>query len=227
MAESRDRLVEENLELVDLVASRLKRQFTLSMSMEDLRAYGVQGLLEAADRFDATRGTSFSGFAYYRVRGAILDGMRKTGWYSRGDYIRYRAEERANEYLRNVADRSAEGAPAPAPTEQVLEDIATVLDGIVTVHVASFGEAEESELADERLPAADEVLGNREIQSKVRKAVATLPNSERRLMELYYFEDKNLAEAGEVMGLSKSWVCRLHARAINLLRDALGNLAEC
>jgi RNA polymerase sigma factor for flagellar operon FliA len=227
MAESRDRLVEENLELVDLVASRLKRQFTLSMSMDDLRAYGVQGLLEAADRFDASRGTSFSGFAYYRVRGSILDGMRKSGWYSRGDYTRYRAEERANEYLRSLADRSIEGAPAAAPSEQILEDIASVLDGIATVHVASLGEADESELSDERLPAADDALGEKELRSKVRKAVATLPKSERRLMELYYFEDKNLAEAGEVMGLSKSWVCRLHARAINLLRDALATLAEC
>lgn len=227
MAEPRDRLVEENLELVDLVASRLKRQFNLSMSMEDLRAYGVQGLLEAADRYDVTRGTAFSGFAYYRVRGAILDGMRKTGWYSRGDYIRYRAEERANEYLRSVADRSAEGVSVPAPTEQVLEDIAVVLEGITTVHIASFGEEEEAELADDRLPAAEEILGNKEIHSQVRKAVATLPDSERRLMELYYFEDKNLEEAGKVMGLSKSWVCRLHARAINLLRDALGHVAEC
>jgi len=76
-------------------------------------------------------------------------------------------------------------------------------------------------VADERLPPPDADLTRLQDTVRVRKAIETLPEKERRLMELYYFAEKNLEEAGAELGLSKSWACRLHARAVNLLREAL------
>jgi RNA polymerase sigma factor for flagellar operon FliA len=148
------------------------------------------------------------------------------GWYSRADYARYRAEERANEYLRNRADREgagqAQSAAAGGPTADeaaTLAEVHEILSSVATVHITSLEAA--STVPDESLPAADVAVDNHRMSHRVRQAVAALPAKERRLMELYYFADKNLEEAGAELGLSKSWACRLHARAVDLLRDAM------
>src|SRR5262252_2218784 len=119
-APGKSQLVEQNLSLVEAIARKVKRTLGASRStieLEDLVAYGSKGLVEAAERFDPRHGVAFSTFAYYRIRGAMFDGLRTMGWYSRADYARYRAEERANEYLRNQAERAgaarAEGAAPP------------------------------------------------------------------------------------------------------------------
>jgi RNA polymerase sigma factor for flagellar operon FliA len=222
MAADRDRLVEQHLSLVQGIAAKLKRTLGRTIDFDDLVAYGTKGLLEAAERFDPTQGASFTTFAYYRVRGAMLDGLRTMGWYSRSDYARYRAEERANEYLQNQSERDTAGkqAGARADTASALESIAQLLGGVATIHITSLEAA--AAVADEKLPAPDADLERLQSTARVRQAIQTLPERERNLMEMYYFGEKNLAEAGEILGLSKSWACRLHARAVDLLKAALG-----
>jgi RNA polymerase sigma factor for flagellar operon FliA len=220
MAAERDRLIEQHLSLVHAIAGKLKRTLGRSIDFEDLVGYGSKGLVEAAERFDARQGTAFSTFAYYRIRGAMLDGLRTMGWYSRADYARYRAEERANEYLQNAADRSGPAADAPrSEAGAALADIAELLGGVAAVHITTLEAA--ATIVDDRLPAPDQDAERRQSGSRLRAALSALPDKERRLMELYYFSDKNLEEAGAELGLSKSWACRLHARAVNLLREAL------
>jgi RNA polymerase sigma factor for flagellar operon FliA len=220
----RDRLVSNHLSLVQAIAAKLKRTLGRSIEFDDLVGYGTKGLLEAAERFDPTQGASFSTFAYYRIRGAMLDGLRTMGWYSRADYARYRAEERANEYLQSQSDRetaSKEASGGAKPDKAAaLASIAEVLGGIATIHITSIEAA--SRVADERLPAPDADLEKVQQGARVREAMKKLPDKERQLMELYYFGEKNLEEIGAVLGLSKSWTCRLHARAVGLLRDAIG-----
>ena len=229
MAErNRDQLVQENLSLVEQVARKLKRQITARIDFDDLVGYGSKGLIEAADRFDPKHGVAFSTFAYYRIRGAMLDGLRTMGWYSRADYARYRAEERANEYLQNQSDRegaAAEaGAPPNASLEKTLSGVAELLGGVAAVHITSLEAA--NGVADDKIPSADVLLDMGTLGSRAREALKTLPERERQLMELYYFGEKNLEEVGAVMNLSKSWACRLHARAIDLMRSALADLIE-
>lgn len=229
VARDRDQLVQENLSLVQAVARKLKKQITARIDFDDLIGYGSKGLIEAADRFDPKHGVAFSTFAYYRVRGAMLDGLRTMGWYSRADYARYRAEERANEYLQNQSDRDGaavaaagcDAAPAASDKENALVSVAEILGGIATVHITSLEAA--SSVADERLPAPDTVVDTGRLGVRVRQAIKKLPDRERQLMELYYYGEKNLEEAGAVMGLSKSWACRLHARAVELLRTELAD----
>lgn len=224
-ARDRDGLVEKHLPLVQSVARKLKSQITARVDFDDLVGYGSKGLLEAAERFDPKHGVAFTTFAYYRIRGAMLDGLRTMGWYSRADYARYRAEERANEYLQNQSARegaaAAAGAAAEPSTEATLGSLAEVLGAVATVHITSLEAA--ASVVDERLPAPDAVLDTDRLSLRLREAVKALPDRERNLMELYYFADKNLEEAGAAMGLSKSWACRLHARAVDLLRDQLGD----
>ena len=223
MAADRDRLVAQHLSLVHAIAAKLKRTLGRSIEFDDLVGYGTKGLLEAAERFDASQGAAFSTFAYYRVRGAMLDGLRTMGWYSRSDYARYRAEERANEYLQNQSERESAGKEASggatAGAAAALESIAEILGGVATIHITSLEAA--SGVADERLPPPDADLERVQASARVRQALGKLPEKERQLMEMYYFGDKNLEAAGAALGLSKSWACRLHARAVGLLRAAL------
>jgi RNA polymerase sigma factor for flagellar operon FliA len=226
-AVEKNQLIEQHLSLVQAIARKVKKTLNTSIDLDDLVGYGSKGLVEAAERFDARHGVAFSTFAYYRIRGAMYDGMRTMGWYSRGDYARYRAEERANEYLQSHADREgaarADGAPAPGPAEAeaTLASMAAILSSVATVHITSLEAA--AHIADETLPAADAQIELGEMSERVRAAVTRLPDKERKLMELYYFGGKNLEEAGSEMGLSKSWACRLHARAVDLLRAAMAD----
>jgi RNA polymerase sigma factor for flagellar operon FliA len=227
-----NQLVEKHLSLVQAIARKVKKTLNASIEVDDLVGYGSKGLVEAADRFDAGHGVAFTTFAYYRIRGAMYDGLRAMGWYSRADYARYRAEERANEYLRNRADREgaadAQAGAAggkkgePGDAEARLAEVNEILSAVATVHITSLEAA--STVPDESLPAPDVAVENRRMSRRVREAVTALPEKERRLMELYYFADKNLEEAGAELGLSKSWACRLHARAVDLLREAMGDV---
>jgi RNA polymerase sigma factor FliA len=223
-ASEKNQLVEQHLPLVQAIARKVKKTLGASIDYEDLVGYGSKGLVEAADRFDGRHGVAFTTFAYYRVRGAMYDGLRTMGWYSRADYARYRAEERANEYLQSQSDR--EGAAGAAPggppaSAEVLASVAQVLSGVAAVHITSLEAA--SAVADETFAAPDAAIDTERLGKRVREAIKTLPEKERRLMEMYYFADKNLLEAGAELGLSKSWACRLHARAVDLLRQALAD----
>ena len=221
----RKRLVSDNLPYVRAIAARIKDQLPREIEFDDLVAYGTQGLLEAAERFDGRHGASFTTFAYYRVRGAIFDGLRGMGWLPRGEYARARFEERVATYLANLADRDL-GAEVYADDgsvrsiEDEVRELAATLGGVAAVFVTSLTAEEEQAVRDDS-PQAHERLEQREVERTLRRALGTLPDKERRLIELYYFEEKTLEEAGAALGLSKSWASRLHARAVDLIKQSL------
>lgn len=223
MVASRDRLVEEHLHLVQTLATKLRRLLGKTMEPGDLVGYGTQGLIEAAKKYDPALGTPFAVFANYRIRGAMFDGMRAMGWYSRTEYARFRAEERAAEYLASAGERESSerkaGTQAPKDKAEVLEDIAELLGGVAAVHITSMESA--GEIPDERFKAPDDRAADRESAARIAEAVATLPDKEKDLVRLYYYSDMSLEDAGSKLGLSKSWASRLHARAVGHLREAL------
>jgi RNA polymerase sigma factor FliA len=223
-APEKNQLVEQHLSLVQAIARKLKKTLGASIEYDDLVAYGSKGLVEAADRFDARPGVAFTTFAYYRIRGAMFDGLRTMGWYSRADYARYRAEERANEYLQSHAEREAPAdavAGRAADGAETLAAIAQVLSGVAAVHITSLEAA--ASVADETFAAPDAAIDTGRLGKRVHEAIKRLPDKERRLMEMYYFGEKTLEEAGAALGLSKSWACRLHARAVDLLRATMAD----
>lgn len=224
MGTEKQRLVEQHMNLVNGLAVQLHKGIAKGLELEDLVGYGAKGLLEAAERFDARHGAAFSTFAYYRVKGAMMDGVRTMGWYSRADYARYRAEERVNAYLQAESDRTpAEGLETES-SDDLLAGLAQVLDAVASVHIVSIEAA--STVSDDSILSAEDALGDHQSDARVRQAVESLPEKERQLMQMYYFQGKTLEEAGTQLGLSKSWASRLHARAIDLLRKGLARESE-
>jgi RNA polymerase sigma factor for flagellar operon FliA len=214
------RLVDRHLGLVRAQASDIMQSTGLPASIEfdDLVSFGTQGLIEAAQRFQPERGAAFPTFAYYRVRGAIFDGLRSFGWVNRREYARLREQERVDAYLQSHSERAA-GA-APGSLEDEVASLAEALDGAAAVFVTSLEAASRPEEADER-PGADDALAFGELSQTVRAALRELPPQERAVVEAFYFKDRNLQDAGRDLGVSKSWASRLHAAAIDKLRVRL------
>src|SRR5258708_6093532 len=224
----RQKLVDANVPFVRSIAGKIKDQLPREIEFDDLYNYGMQGLLEAAERYDRRHGVTFQTFAYYRVRGAMFDGLRNMGWLPRHEYARLRFEERAAAYLSNLTDREAgaggsgSGEAAVVNVEDEVRQVAEALGGVAAIFVTTMeGQKEKGDVATGMTPTPQVEIERQERDVAVEAALKELPEKERRLLQLYYFEDRPLEEVGKIMGLSKSWSSRLHARAVELLKDAL------
>jgi RNA polymerase sigma factor FliA len=207
------------------LASTVRRQFHATLDLDELISWGQVGLLEAAERFDAKVGANFLTFAHYRIKGSIFDGLKKMGVLRGSDARAAFAGERANAYLGSLSGRESESrSPTRSITDDVRE-ISSAATGLAMVFATSFEATEGLQIADEAMPA-DERLEIEQLKFRVRAAIANLPEKERQLLKGYYFEGKTLEEAGGQVGQSKSWASRLHARAIERLRDMLGEQDE-
>lgn len=222
-AADRQKLVDANVPFVRSIAGKIKDQLPREIEFDDLYNYGMQGLLEAAERYDRRHGVTFQTFAYYRVRGAMFDGLRNMGWLPRHEYARLRFEERAASYLANLTERQAGAAQSELINiEDEVRQVAEALGGVAAIFVTTMeGQKEKGDVPTGLTPTPQVDVERQERDVAIEEAMKELPEKERRLLQLYYFEDRPLAEAGKIMGLSKSWSSRLHARAIELLKDAL------
>ena len=214
-----DAFVEEYRPLVTSIARKMRVRFELRAEMDDLMAYGYQGLLEAKQRYDPTRGVQFNTFAYYRIRGAIIDGVRESGHMSRSAYTQLKAA-RAALYLgeaageARAADASTRGDVAK--TQAALRDTVTKLSTAWTL--AAIGQSEEEQQGG----SPEVALLSAEMKSRIRDLVPTLPDRERRLIEGFYFEGRRFDHVAEEIGISKSWASRLHHKALARLREGFG-----
>ena len=225
-------LAEQYIPYVRSIAGKIKKTVAKEIDFEDLVEYGMIGLLEAADRYDPKFGANFMTFAYYRIRGAIYDGLRGMGWMSRSEYAKARFEERANEFLAELAqdggEQHQEDDPSLiSPFEHAVQDLASAVQGLAAVYITTIDGAEGLQLKDDKSPAAEENLGLEQARTLVRQTIKKLSDQERQLLEMYYYKDMSLQEVGEKLGLSKSWTSRLHARVIEklhrMLEDSLGS----
>ena len=215
-------VVQQYSPYVRSIATKASRNLPPDIQLEDLVGYGMVGLLEAAQRFDPEAGANFMTFAFYRIRGAVYDGLRSMGWMSRTEYAKARFEERANEYLAALAFAEETGTQAPEnPFEMAVEDLAAAVEGLAAVYLTAIDGTEGLQLEDDKNPKPDEKLGLEQARTLVRKTISKLGGQERTLMELYYYSEMSLQEVGEKLGLSKSWTSRLHKRVIEKLRRIL------
>lgn len=189
-----DTLIREHADLVQLHARKVRKEVSARIDFDDLVGYGNRGLVEAAQRFDPSRGVAFSTFAYLRIRGAMLDGLRTMGWYSRADYARWRDAEESSE-----AGESIGGEAAPVYIV-ALEAAAGVSDGLV---------------------ATDTAVDVARATAAIREAIADLPELERELMERHFVKGENQDSAAAALGISKSWACRVIQRAEAAIRVRL------
>lgn len=217
MGTEEDRFVQEHTALVRKIAHRVRAELDLKIDVDDLVAFGFHGLLEAKSRFDPTRGVQFTTFAHYRVRGAILDGVRKMAYLPRRVHEKRRAAEAIDWALEAEGEARATSPEARGDVEATLTAIDDVLSKITaTFMLAAVGQDESASPASPE----EQVIGAAE-SHRIRRAVDVLPERERIVVRGMYFENRNLDDIGAELGISKSWACRIHTRALGLLREAL------
>lgn len=224
MALDQKKLVEQYSDYVVRIAKQVKRSLSPNVETDDLIGYGMTGLIEAAERYNPSLGANFSTFSFYRIRGAIYDGLRVMGSLSRTEYKRQRFEEKANNYLMGEA-RPQTCLSQLSPEEQ-LQGMAKKVQRMVTIYVTTLNEKDIQGIADEGLEQADDRLARLELYEKMRAAIGKLSKSDQEIINSYYFQDKSLEEVGKGLGLSKSWTCRKHARAMEKLSDVFFELIK-
>jgi RNA polymerase sigma factor for flagellar operon FliA len=225
--------VARHLDLVRRIAGRVHRDVSAHIEYDDLVSLGTQGLMQAARRYDPERGTAFAGFAYYRIRGAIYDGLRAMGRLPPDIYRRALAAERADQYLENRAARAthdhAPGSHARSPSGAAgPRELSETLRSVTAIYVVSMAaiDLEEADISDPDATPADDQMARGQLRARLRQAIARLPERERHLIKRCYFDDLPLGHAGQELGLSASWTSRLHARAVDRLRDLLADELE-
>lgn len=213
-----DQFVKEYEGFVRALALQTRSQLALDTAVEDLVAFGYQGLLEARQRFDASKGVAFKSFAHYRVRGAILDGVRAMARLPRRAYARLRAAEALDQLSEANADgQGAANRPAGASTETKLRSIDAILGRVA----AAYTVAVSAEDAAQGAGSPEEALLHEERLTHMRAALHKLPERERHMIEGHYFHGKRFDVLSTELGISKSWGSRVHAHALDLLREAL------
>jgi len=210
------RLIETNRRYAHAIAAEVSRKLPPELDRRDVEGWAELGLVEAANSFDRTRGVQFTTFAHYRIKGAIYDGLRKMGWYPKGQYRRMRFEMAANEYLK---DASAEPRRSASPSEQ-LQDLRDLTGNLMSCYMLSL-EAMEREPADASQLSAEEAIARDEQKKSLNQSLANLPKINREILEHCYFKELTFEEIGRKLGMSKSWVCRLHAKSLEMLRKLL------
>lgn len=219
-------LVEQGQALVVSLASRIRGNIPVRVDMEDLIAYGEIGLAEAAHKFDPTRGTAFTTFAYPRVRGAIYDGVAKMSWTGRGKHRRLRFRHMAKEYLDSQPNESTD--QDASTLEKDAQWFRDTTDRLAVIFFSSRDDGQGdnfgSTIEDQGTPAASFIVAQREIIGKLHDLVDALPSTEEKLIRRVYFEGKTLQEAGNSLRITKSWASRLHAQALERLARMLRRL---
>lgn len=219
-AYSRTGLVSQYTPLVRAIAAKIKKSLSSNIDFDELVEYGLIGLLEAADRFDNNQDVAFSTFAYYRIRGAIYDGLRNMGWLSRNEYSKIKYEARANSYLAEEEIAISGNISQISPAEAA-EKLTAIVNNLATIFITTMDGQDSLQISDQsQLPQEQEII-NSETTALLRQALSSLNDQERQLIELYYYNDKSMQEIGDLMGLSKSWTSRLHARIIEKLHRIL------
>lgn len=221
--------VEAGLPFVEALARRMAATMPHSIDLSDLVQDGVIGLIDAAERFDEGRGIKFETFAERRIRGAMIDALRKDAW-PRGVRRVRRELEAARERLRLSLGHEpslADLAAAIGADEKRLGKTIVRINTIESTSPLSCGEhLDEGQLPAVLVPAEPErpdyAYERTEVRERVLVAIETLPVRERRVISLYYYGEVTMKEIGAELGVNESRVSQLHARALRRLREALG-----
>src|SRR3954453_20141896 len=232
VAAHQNRRIVAGLPFVEALARRMASSMPHSIDIGDLVQDGVIGLIDAANRFDEARGIKFETFAERRVRGAMIDALRRDAW-PRGVRRQRRELEAAREALRrelgaepSLADLAARVGTDEARLSRTIVRINTIES---TSPLSAGDNVDNSTLPSALVPsepiAPDRAYEQLEVRERVRAAIASLPPRERKVIGLYYYQEATMKQIGAEIGVNESRVSQLHARAIQRLRKSLG--ADC
>ena len=231
--EARDRLIVHYSPLVKYVAGRVAVGLPQSIEQADLVSYGIFGLIDAIDKFDTGRGFKFETYAIARIKGAIIDELRSMDWVPRSVRAKARSVEKAYTKLENELHRTpsdAEVADELGMSEADLQGIFTQISfvGVVALdEMLSGGDRGESTTLGDTI--ADKAEGPvalfevEEMKHLLADAINRMPEREKIVLTLYYYEGLTLAEIGEVLGVTESRVCQIHTKSILQLRSRVAD----
>jgi RNA polymerase sigma factor for flagellar operon FliA len=233
LAPSQNPRIVAGLPFVEALARRMAASMPNSIDVGDLVQDGVIGLIDAANRFDESRNIKFETFAERRVRGAMIDALRKDAW-PRGVRRQRRELDAAREALRRELGHEpsmAELAARVGSDEKRLSRTIVRINTIEATSPLATGEHfDESSLPTALVPSEPEsphrAYERRETRARVRGAIQSLPWRERKVVGLYYYGEVTMKEIGVAIGVNESRVSQLHARAIRRLRESLGETAS-
>lgn len=214
MSEQAPILMATYLGLVRALAWKIHQQLPRSVDLDDLVGYGCVGLAEAARAYNPALGHKFSTFAYYRIRGAILDGLSQMTWFRRDKF-------EAREYQPTDEEETSE--PTRGEVERTLtNNAAWYLQAADRLErsVGITGSAAAAEAADPSASAESAVMQT-EVESRLRQMIDTLPKAAAELIKATYYEGLTLKDAAALQGRDKSWASRLHARVLRQLELSL------
>ncbi|MDZ7373525.1 MAG: FliA/WhiG family RNA polymerase sigma factor [candidate division KSB1 bacterium] len=227
----REQLVIYYLPIVKYVAGKMMQTLPSSVDFNDLIGAGVVGLIGALERFDPTVGVKFETFALPRVRGAILDELRMLDWAPRSLRSKARKYEKAAQELEKDLGRSASTKELADRLEVDLQDLGALLRDLNTASLLSLDTSFEDEENGKtglyeviRDPLAEtplETIEKEELKRVLVEAINELPEQEKLVLALYYYEELTLKEIGQVLGITESRVSQIHTKAIATLRARL------
>jgi RNA polymerase sigma factor for flagellar operon FliA len=231
VAANQNRRIVAGLPFVEALARRMAASMPNSIDIGDLVQDGVLGLIDAAHRFDEDRGIKFETFAERRVRGAMIDALRRDAW-PRGVRRQRRELDAAREELRRELGHEPSMADLAARVGSDEKRLSRTIVRINTIEstspLASGEHMDESSLPPALVPsepdAPDAAYEKAEMRDHVRAAIQSLPARERKVISLYYYGEVTMKQIGAEIGVNESRVSQLHARAIRRLKDALGDM---
>ena len=220
-------IVERHSELVRRIAHHLAARLPSSVEVDDLIQAGMLGLIEAARNFQADQGASFETYASIRIRGAMIDEIRRGDWVPRSVHRRYRDVVAATREVEQKTGRAASAQEVATAMGVPLAEYHAMLEDAARGQLLSLDEQIEEHDGEPRLAKHDgltpaRAFEDRAFRSALGEAIGFLPEREQLVLSLYYEQEMNLREIGAVLNVSESRVCQIHGQAMLRLRARLG-----
>lgn len=232
---ARDSLILHYSPLVKYVAGRVAVGLPANVEQADLISYGIFGLIDAIDKYDQSRGIKFETYAISRIRGAIIDELRAIDWVPRSVRFKAREVEKAYASLENKLKRPPSDVEIADEMGVTVDELTAIYTQLSTVSLVALDELMSSDgergdklslvetLEDTRTESPMDAFESEEMKTILAEAVNRLPEREKVVVTLYYFEGLTLAQIGEVLGVTESRICQMHTKAVLALK---GKIAE-
>jgi RNA polymerase sigma factor for flagellar operon FliA len=222
-----EELVVKHGELVRRIAYHVVSRLPAHIEVDDLIQAGMIGLLNAAQNFTPTKGANFETYAGIRIRGAMLDEARKSNWTPRSTFRNAKQVSQAIRSIENRTGRDARGQEIADTLGVSIEEYHRMVESAASSRLLSYEQLADDPERAAMLPEAPEdgpetVLEEDQFREALAQAVGGLPERERLVLSLYYDDELNLREIGEVLEVSESRVCQIHSQAVLRIRARLG-----